>query len=114
MLLPCSHAINRKAANRGAARCGKAEKCPSYLEVLQTVLVHDVYPAQFGDREVQQRTADCHRPVALPNFLDLSLRASTVGEAVGNRLTHCLGLAKRGDECLCEMLTVAGQPKLWT
>lgn len=71
-----------------------------HLEVVQAVLVHDVYPAQLGDREIQEGTPDCHRPVAFATFLDLSLRALAVGEALGNGLAHCFRFTERGDEGL--------------
>lgn len=71
-----------------------------HLEVVEAVLIHAVYLAQLGDREVHERTADCHRPVALSIILDLPLCALAIGEALGNRLAHRFGLAERGYESL--------------
>lgn len=72
------------------------------LEVVQAVLVHDVYSAQLGDCEVQQGTANCNGPVTLPTLLDLLLGDLAVGQALADRPTHCLTFAEGGDEGLCQ------------
>lgn len=79
----------------------------TYLEIVQAVLVHDVYPAKLGDCEVQEGTADCHRPVALPIVLDLSLRTLAIGEALGYRLAHCFRFAQCGNKSLQRKITIA-------